>query len=84
MAIHVGPKTSHRQRYKIASAVPADSSENLLLSQRNDGPEAATIARDRSPQSTKGKYSWIGTSDTTKVPIRINQFPTELTIINGF
>ena len=45
---HVGPNTSHRQGYKIASAVPADSSENLQLSQRNDGPEPATIARDRS------------------------------------
>ena len=70
--------------YKIASAVPADSSENLQLSQRNDGPEPATIARDGSLQSTKGKYSRIGTSDTTKVPIRINQFPIELTRINGF
>ena len=34
--------------YKIASAMPADSSKNLQLSQRNDGPEPATIARDRS------------------------------------
>ena len=64
--------------------MPADSSENLQLSQRNDGPEPATIARDGSLQSTKGKYSRIGTSDTTKVPIRINQFPIELTRINGF
>ena len=55
MAIHVGPNTSHRQGYKIASAVPADSNENLQLSQRNDGPEPATIARDRSLQSTKEK-----------------------------
>ena len=31
----------------MASAVPADSSENLQLSQRNDEPEPATIARDR-------------------------------------
>ena len=31
----------------MASAVPADSSENLQLSQRNDGPEQAPIARDR-------------------------------------
>ena len=28
--------------------MPADSSKNLQLSQRNDGPEPATIARDRS------------------------------------
>ena len=84
MAIHVGPNISNRQGYKIASAVPADSSENLQLSQRNDGPEPATIARDHSLQSTKGKYSRIGTSDTTKVLIRINQFPIELTRINGF
>ena len=72
--------------YKIASAVPADSSRNLQLSQRNDGPESTAIARDGSLRSTKGKYSRIGTSDTrtTKVPIRINQFPIELTRINGF
>ena len=31
------------------------SSENLQLSQRNDRAEPATIARDRSPQSTKEK-----------------------------
>ena len=31
----------------MASAMPADSSENLQLSQRNDGPEPAKIARDR-------------------------------------
>ena len=48
MANHVGPNTSHRQGYKIVSAVPVDSSENLQLSQRHDGPEPATIARDRS------------------------------------
>ena len=30
----------------MASAMPVDSSENLQLSQRNDGPEPATIARD--------------------------------------
>ena len=84
MAIHVGPNTSHRQGYKIASAVPADSSENVQLSQRNDGPEPATIASDCSLRSTKGKYSRIGTTDTTKVPIRIKQFPIELTRINGF
>ena len=47
MANHVGPNTSHRQRYKIVSAMPADSSETLQLSQRNDWPEAASIARDR-------------------------------------
>ena len=31
----------------MASTMPADSSENLQLSRRNDGPEQATIARDR-------------------------------------
>ena len=45
MANHVGPNTSHRQGYKKASDMPADSSENLQLSQRNDGPEPATIDR---------------------------------------
>ena len=40
----------------MASAVPADLGENLQLSQRHDGPEPAIIARDRSLQSTKGKY----------------------------
>ena len=43
MANHVGPNTSHRQGYKMASAMLADSSENLQLSQRNDRPEPATI-----------------------------------------
>ena len=46
-ANRVGLTTSHGQGYKMASTMPADSSENLLLSQRNDGPEQATIARDR-------------------------------------
>ena len=36
MANQVGPNTSHREGYKMASAMPADSSENLQLSQRND------------------------------------------------
>ena len=36
--------------------MPADSIENLQLSKRNDGAEPATIARNRSLQSTKGKY----------------------------
>ena len=49
MAKHVGPITSHMQGHKMASAVsmPADSRENLQLSRRNDGPEPATVARDR-------------------------------------
>ena len=83
---HGNPCRSQYLYDKIASAVTADSSRNLQLSQRNDGPESAAIARDRSLQSTKGKYSRIGASDTrtTKVPIRINQFPIELTRINGF
>ena len=71
--------------YKLASAMLADSPENLQLSQRNDGPESATIARDRSLQSRKGKYSRRGTFDTTKVPLhdRINQFANQITRING-
>ena len=71
--------------YKLASAMLADSPENLQLSQRNDGPESATIARDRSLQSRKGKYSRRGTCDPTKVPLhdRINQFPNQITRING-
>ena len=47
MANHVGPNTSHRQGYKMASALPADSSETLQLSQRNDEPEPARKTRDR-------------------------------------
>ena len=39
MANQVGPNTSHRQGHKLGSALPADSRENLQLSQRNDGPE---------------------------------------------
>ena len=56
MADHVGPSTSHRQGLKLASAMPVDSSETLQLSQRNDWPEPATIARNSSLQSAKGKY----------------------------
>ena len=61
----------------MASAMPAGSSENLQLSQRNGGPESATITRDLSLQSTKGKYSRRATCYMTKVPLhdRINQFP---------
>jgi len=47
MGNHVGPNTSHRQGYKMASAIPADWSENVHLPQRNEGPEQATISRDR-------------------------------------
>ena len=42
--------TSHRQGDKMASALPADSRENLQLSQRNDGPEPTTIATHEKPQ----------------------------------
>ena len=40
----------------IGKAMPANSSENVQLLQRNDGPEPATIARHHSLQSTKEKY----------------------------
>ena len=35
---HVGPNTSHREGYKMASAMPSDSNENICIqhSQRND------------------------------------------------
>ena len=58
MANHVGPNTSHRQGYKMASALPADSSEKLiaLSSHRNDGLETAIATRDRSLQLTKGNH----------------------------
>ena len=36
--------------------MPTDSSKNLQLPERNDAPELATIARDHSQLSTKGKY----------------------------
>ena len=36
--------------------MPAQSSGKVQLSQRNDRPKPATIARDRALQSTKGKY----------------------------
>ena len=70
----------------LTPAAQANSSENVQLSQRNDGPKPA-----RSLQSTtKGKYSRKGICDTTKVnwnvPLhdRINQFPHQLKRINGF
>ena len=47
MANHVGPNTSYRQGYKMMSGMPADSSETLQLSQRNDESQPATITRDR-------------------------------------
>ena len=50
------PFIGNRQSYKMASAMPAHSNEKVQLSQRTcDRPEPATIARDRSLQSTKGK-----------------------------
>ena len=49
-----GKPCRYQYLYKIASAMPTNSSKNLQLSQRNDGLEPATIARDRSLQSTKG------------------------------
>ena len=55
MTNHVGLNTSHWQGYKMASVMPAKLSKNAQLSHRNDWPEPATIARDRSLQSTKGK-----------------------------
>ena len=56
MANYVGPMTSHSQDHKLASALPADTNEDLQLSQRNDRPEPA-IAKDCSLQSTlKGKF----------------------------
>ena len=81
---HVGPSTSHRQGYNMASAMPADSSENLQSSQKNVGSEPATIARDRSLQ-TRGKYSRRGTCDMTKVPLqdRMNRFPNQHLIVRG-
>ena len=49
------PFIGNRQSYKMASAMPAHSNEKVQLSQRTcDRPEPATIARDRSLQSTKG------------------------------
>ena len=65
----------------MAPAMPADSSENLQLSQRTDGREPALIARDHSVQSTKGMSSRRGACDTID---RINQFPNQPTRINGF
>ena len=54
MANLVGPSISHSQGYKMASAMPADSSENLQLFKRNDGQEPVTITRDHSLQSNIG------------------------------
>ena len=62
--------TSHRQGYKMASAMP-DSSENLQLSQRNGGPEPVTIARDRSLLSTNATF-------TCKIYKRLYDTPREL------
>ena len=43
--------------------MPADWSETLQLSQRNDGPEQATNARDHSIQSAKGKLRLLFKDD---------------------
>ena len=59
---HVGLNTSHWQGYKMVSVMPAKLSKNVQLSQRNDWPEPATIARDRSLQSTKESAGfWLKT-----------------------
>ena len=50
-------------------------------------PREETLATQASSlQSTKGKYSRIGTCHPTKVPLHdcINQFPNQLTRINSF
>ena len=62
----------HGQDYKMASALPADSSENLQLSQRNDGPEQGTIARDR--------YNIIANKNK-RLPIKENLFLDLFTMV---
>ena len=46
-------------------------------------PVPSSIARDRSLQSTSGKYKRRGNSDTVKVPLheRVRQFPDENFIV---
>ena len=50
-----------------------------------DRPVPSSIARDRSLQSTSGKYKRRGNSDTVKVPLneleRLRQFPDENFIV---
>ena len=48
-----------------------------------DTPVPSSIARDRSLQSTSGKYKRRGNSDTVKVPLheRVRQFPDENLIV---
>ena len=48
-----------------------------------DRPVPSSIARDRSLQSTSGKYKRRGNSDTVKVPLheRVRQFPDENLIV---
>ncbi|KAK3725261.1 hypothetical protein QZH41_001278 [Actinostola sp. cb2023] len=61
-----------RTRPKMASAT------NL-----QDRPVPSSIARDRSLESTSGKYKRRGNSDTVKVPLheRVRQFPDENFIV---
>ena len=49
-----------------------------------DRPVPSSIARDRSLQSTSGKYKRQGTSDTVKAPLheRVQQFPDENFIVS--
>ena len=42
----------------MVTAMPADPSENLQLSQRNEGPEPAAIARDRSRSIARDRVFW--------------------------
>jgi len=71
----------------MASTSATPSSRNLQLIEGNsDGehrPVPSTIARDRSLESTRGKYKRRGNSDTTKVPLheRVKQFAGENSIV---
>ena len=71
MANYVGLSTSRRKGHKVIFVMPANSSENVQSFQRNDGPEPATIARDRSlqPEKSKGPVIWSRVPETT-LPLR--------------
>ena len=80
----IGYQHQRKKRYGW-SACKSFSCSAKMASATNlqERPVPSSIARDRSLQSTSGKYKRRGNSDTVKVPLheRVRQFPDENFIV---
>ena len=61
------------------------SAKMVSATNLQERPVPSSIARDRSVQSTSGKYKRRGNSDTVEVPLheRVRQFPDENFIVRS-